>query len=275
MEDVSYRIMEKTDMLETIKAFIESGSLTARRKLKMSNENWIKFEDEMPKLNQEIEVKYKFGNILKSSLVIGASGFQNCLLLECENHYADIEKLEGWRPLKSENLIGCIECTNNFKPKEDEKICDSCFYGAKKDDWTLFEDKLPRLGELIEIGCKDNGEINEGKVVLLCTTHVTLSYKNDEEYHFDPYYYNKWRYKKEKRPDFSKLKEKDMVRLNLMWEEKIEEIFIGFVVCMDEDILTVSPIFNDPRPHNSFTYNKSTVKSIIKINPETKEFEEI
>lgn len=33
MEDVSYRIMEKTDMLETIKAFIESGKFDRKEKI--------------------------------------------------------------------------------------------------------------------------------------------------------------------------------------------------------------------------------------------------
>lgn len=212
----------------------------------MSNENWIKFEDEMPKLNQDIEIKYKSGKIFKSRFVIGtSSSITGIFLLACEDYYADIEKLEGWRPLKIEN--------------------------DKADDWILFTDALPLVDKKIEVKF-ENGSICETKLESVFFTNFHLS----EDYEYLPGAEKaiKWRYKKEKRPDFSKLKEKDMLRLTLRWGKE-EEIFIGFLVCMDEDILTMSPIFTAPYPHNSFTYHKSTVKSIIKINPETKEFEEI
>lgn len=232
----------------------------------MSNENWIKFEDEMPKLNQDIEIKYKSGKIFKSRFVIGtSSSLTGIFLLACEDYYADIEKLEGWRPLKSENLIGCIECTNNFKPKEDEKICDSCFYGNKKDDWTLFTDALPLVDKKIEVKF-ENGSICETKLESVFFTNFHLS----EDYEYLPGTGKaiEWRYKKEKKPDFRKLKEGDHIIATNNCGEKAS----GFIYAMDNFNLHIS-MWSEGESRGII--NICTIKEIIRINPETKEFEEI
>jgi len=57
-------------------------------------EKWIKFEDEMPKLNQEIEIKFKRGKIEKSRV--------EAVFLYIEDTYENIKTLQGWRPIKRE-----------------------------------------------------------------------------------------------------------------------------------------------------------------------------
>jgi hypothetical protein len=144
------------------------------------------------------------------------------------------------------------------------------------DEWIKFEDAMPRLNQEIEIQFDDNRIL---KVHLVKEADhkgwiINFVLFNDLKGEANLERVVGWRPLQEKKPDFSKLKEKDMLRLTLRFGKE-EEIFIGFLVCMDENILTMSPIFTAPYPHNSFSYHKSTVKSIIRINPETKEFEEI
>jgi len=68
----------------------------------MSNDDWIKLEDAIPKLNQEVEVKFYDGDIEKAKLITDYNYFCTKSYLCLENPdkgIVNLRKVIGWRPI--------------------------------------------------------------------------------------------------------------------------------------------------------------------------------
>lgn len=190
----------------------------------MSNENWIKFEDEMPKLNDNIEAIFEDGKIeklcMETDFDYAGDVVYFCLRKKSNSEKINLREAKGWRPLKSENFKTCIGCLENFYPTSDERMCKQCSgkgespapsHDYKTDNWTLFEDKLPELGKKIEISVEEVDEPIGCYLLVFQSEGFVLTSSITSDDRFDPYTYRKWRYKKENRPDFSKLRKGDFL----------------------------------------------------------------
>jgi hypothetical protein len=66
------------------------------RGIKMSNEEWIKFEDEMPKLNQRVRLKFKNGSTYEAKLIISEDSLNFLVFMGNVN----VKQIVGWQHIK-------------------------------------------------------------------------------------------------------------------------------------------------------------------------------
>lgn len=138
--------------------------------------------------------------------------------------------------------------------------------------WIKLKDKMPNLHQEIEV--KSYGGITE-KTALVIGPYGdgdTLFFKSREcEYTLTVSEIEYWRPILERKPDFSKLKENDLILFT--YSGLKEEETVGFLHSMKESIKIAREKSSDCP--TLVTYDPSAIKKIIRINPETKKFEEI
>ena len=145
------------------------------------------------------------------------------------------------------------------------------------DEWISIQDRLPKLGERIEVE-------TEKPLSIMCATLKKFSfcqkYEPDHRYHRhdDSYVFydrkweiinhvTQWRPLQEKRPDFSKLKKDDILLIKYSeCENTPDDIYpVRFSSMNDNCIFT----------YHSGNHVKDHIKKITRINLEKQTFEEI
>lgn len=139
--------------------------------------------------------------------------------------------------------------------------------------WISVFDRLPKIGEEVEmVYCiKDPKKITPNDIYI---NHIWADDYSTYQWHL---YKEKgkiathWRPLKEKRPDFGKLREGDIIYFC------VEEIIIcGMITFINEELLEISPIIKGYHyGGNVYDYMLNKIKKITRINIEKQTFEEI
>lgn len=143
-----------------------------------------------------------------------------------------------------------------------------------RSDWIKLKDKMPNLNQEIEVKSYDG--ITE-KTILTIAPYGdgdTLFFKSSSfeyELTITVSEIEYWRPILEKKPDFSKLKENDLILFT--YSGLKEEENVGFFHSMREDIKIAREKSSDCP--TLISYDPSAIKKIIRINPETGKVEEI
>lgn len=134
-----------------------------------NNEGWISIIDKLPKIDQEVEVRYH--NKITNDYVIEKSIFSN----NCKNNYyfawVGISNIEDWRPIQEKRHdystsdfteVKCIKCNENY----------GIVYGYLTNQVKGFLDSL-----CVECRIKrpDFGKLNRGDIVIIQYRHGTSS----------------------------------------------------------------------------------------------------
>ena len=147
----------------------------------------------------------------------------------------------------------------------------------KETEWVKFGDELPKLGKTIEV-LKDNGELIGNIQGKICYNGSGIDFKSLDfiRESINIHRLSGWRYQSEKRPDFSKLQDGDLlvieeenIRVGYFRKIEIEEeddndksLYIDLSQCKDvDDGGAFIPLYK--------------IKKITRINLEEKTFEEI
>ena len=138
------------------------------------------------------------------------------------------------------------------------------------DNWIKFEYEMPKLTQEVELIYKD-GEIIKAKLLMSSCDGAScfLFDSEDKKDYIKPFYLKGWRPLPEKRPDFGKLREGNLIAIS--YYER-NQIYVGFFNnYFDDDYIEISSHKNG----SGITFCKKKINKITKINLEEQKFEEI
>lgn len=145
------------------------------------------------------------------------------------------------------------------------------------DGWICVFDELPKLGKDVELVC-DKVSIREIQKEDININHLWAEDSGAYLWHIK----NKgiacyWRYPKQKRPDFGKLREGDLIVVDGIYSgfiESIEDQYIG-LGSFSETKKAIFIVSKKGSYHPKELLFIDKIKKITRLNLETREFEEI
>ncbi len=139
-----------------------------------------------------------------------------------------------------------------------------------ENEWISVEDSLPGAQKIVELKFK-NAHIYEGKISFDNAGHIAFKDERGIEYYFENLTH--WREIPEKRPDFSKLNEGDLINIEEVGGENICAYFIK--ICSNSHKEFIDLTIRKKSDSTWTTICVEFIKKITRINIAEKTFEEI
>lgn len=141
----------------------------------------------------------------------------------------------------------------------------------KENEWISTRDAMPGIGCVVKIMYQ--GDELTSEFYYSNSKNKLVFYYNDHV-HIDPENVSQWKKIPEKRPDFSKLKEGDLVILST---KKSDSFIVGYIVekTIDYDSFAINPCNKVHYSGSCYTFRNNAITKITRINLEKQTFEEI
>jgi hypothetical protein len=137
----------------------------------------------------------------------------------------------------------------------------------KENEWISIKEQLPPPEKKCLVGSENYGVMSELGEDVLCSLYNYRSQTHYFEWGVNRIGITHWKKLKEKRPDFSKLKEGDLI---VIIPKHHNKYFAGYIISLDDDSVQITIGNKDYQG-----FHESFIKKITRINLEEKTFEDI